>query len=249
MSRDLDHDGLLDEDDEDHSEGVFQEDDFNTDEVSGLEAYTFADEVKKILSSIGLTDMEAPILQEEHEGIFSGLKPGQYFDGRLPTVIRRLSLDQLSALMSLYCNWYAYLQSKTQFAAIDKAEAKKQQEFILASIRTQRAIDPVTKKKRTDTAIRQIAETDFRFVEPTSRVVKLPALHSYLEAAVKVASLDLKVISREVTIQQTKLEYGNPFKGGRSPSSSPGWGGGSGGQKAESKEPPRRGRGIARRGR
>ena len=74
---------------------------FETPENTGLEVYTYADRVKHRLAELGLRPRPQPQLDEEHAGVFPGLRPGQYFDGRLPVVIRKLSLDQLSALYSL----------------------------------------------------------------------------------------------------------------------------------------------------
>jgi hypothetical protein len=123
----------------------------------------------------------------------------------------------------------------------------------MASIRTQRTYyfnEEGSKKKRTDTAIRQLAETDFRYVEACSRYVMLDSIYKYLEAAVKVADRDMKVISREVTIQQTKLEHdaaGGFGNRGASPSQRTfrNWGGGN----AEDNTPSKaKGRTIVNRG-
>ena len=67
--------------------GNFGEMDFRTDEVTGLNAYTYSDRVKSRLNDIGLGNVERPTLVKEHKGIFPGLEPGDYFNGRLPVVI------------------------------------------------------------------------------------------------------------------------------------------------------------------
>ena len=50
---------------------------FQTGEVAGLEAYMFADRVKERLQSLGLRGHRIPKLEEEHEGIYHDLEPGE----------------------------------------------------------------------------------------------------------------------------------------------------------------------------
>jgi hypothetical protein len=88
--------------------------DFVTDEITGINLYTFADRVKGRLGEIGIGEQSnRPKLEDAHKGIFVGLKPGDYFNGRMPVVIRKLTLDQLSALYSLFTSWYSYLTFQT----------------------------------------------------------------------------------------------------------------------------------------
>ena len=75
---------------------------FELDESQALEEYTFANDVIIELENIGVGRDTRPRIVEDHADILSGLRAGDYFDGRLPTVIRKLSLDQLSALYSLF---------------------------------------------------------------------------------------------------------------------------------------------------
>jgi len=75
--------------------------DFEASENDGIEAYTYAEKVKNRASMLGIGNYTRPKLAEDHESIYPGEKEGNYFEGKLPTVIRKLDLDQLSALYSL----------------------------------------------------------------------------------------------------------------------------------------------------
>jgi hypothetical protein len=182
--------------------------DFEADEQVGLSKYTFADRVKKRLVDLGVGQTPQPTLAEDHKGIFMDLKPGQYFDGRLPTVIRRLTLDQLSALYSLYSNYYAYIMYQTNLVAVERSEAKRQKEFIWSHLRKQYKIkDPVTGKTRTDQVTSDLARIDFRYITADAKYEELNVLYNCLQAMCDIAEKDMSVISREVTINQVKLEH------------------------------------------
>jgi hypothetical protein len=181
---------------------------FECNETDGLKAYTFAQNVTDRLSSLGLgANPQRPRLEKEHEGIFPGLLAGQYFDGRLPTVIRRLSLDQVSALYSLYTNWYRYLVVVTRKVATERSEAIRQKEFIWSHIRSVRKRpDPSTGKKITDQTASDETRGDIRFVLLSAKYEEVNSLFEILAAMCEVAEQDMKVISREVTIQQTAFQ-------------------------------------------
>lgn len=181
--------------------------DFDADENTGMNAYTFSDRVGKRLSDLGVTSPQRPKLHDDHTGIFVGLRAGQYFDGRLPTVIRKLSLDQLSALYSLFSNWFAYLNFKTNMVGTQRSEAIRQKEFLWSHIRSQRKkqIDPVTGKKMSDQSASDAARIDTRFIIANAKYEEFNGTHNVLKAMVEVTDQDMKVISREVTIHQEKL--------------------------------------------
>ena len=188
---------------------------FVTDEVTGLNAYTFADRVKEKLKTIGIGEQsQRPRLEEDHKGMFSGLKAGDYFNGKLPVVIRRLTLDQLSALYSLFTSWYSYLSFQTGLIAAERSEALTQKEFLWSHIRKQYKWN-ADRTKNTDQVASDQARGDYRFVKARARYAELNALYECMVAALEVAEQDMKTISREVTINQAKLarEYlGSGFK-------------------------------------
>ena len=187
----------------------FGEVDWKTPEVQGLEAYGFSDRVIENLDRLGIGNRERPTVLDDHVGILPGLKAGQYFDGRLPTVIRRLSLDQLSALYSLFSNWYAYLHSQLRRFSAIRSEKIRQKEFIWSMVRQQyRYYDDATdgkQKKRTDQQMSDAARQDFRFVKASAEYEEYNCIVQCMEGMLEVAELDMKVISREVTIQQNKM--------------------------------------------
>lgn len=179
--------------------------DFDLDESSALEAYTFADDVVQTLEDIGVGRNERPRIVEDHESILTGLKAGEYFDGRLPTVIRKLSLDQLSALYSLFSNWYGYLMFQARKVATERSEAKTQKELMYAMVRQQKRYDGEG-NKRDASSMTNATNSDSRYIRANARYQTLDSLYEGLDAMVKIAAQDMKVISREVTIYQTKLE-------------------------------------------
>jgi len=195
-------------------------DEFNTDEVTGLNSYTFADRIKKRVETLGLTGYsERPQLTEDHNGIFVDMKAGDYFNGRLPVVVRRLSLDQISALYSLFTSWFAYLTFQKNMIAAERSEALKQKEFIWSHVRKQYKyytdIDNKV-KKRTDQQMSDEARCDYRFVKASAQYVELNTLYECMLSTMEVAEKDMEMVSREVTIVQTKLEH--EAMGGAAPS-------------------------------
>ena len=189
---------------------------FECNETQGLEAYTFAKNVNDKLSELGLgANPMRPRLEKEHEGIFVGLSAGQYFDGRMPTVIGKLSLDQVSALYSLYTNWYRYLVIVTLKVATERSEAIRQKEFLWSHIRSIKKKPDSSGKKITDQTASDETRGDIRFVLASAKYEELNSLFEILDAMCKVAEQDMKVISREVTIQQTSLQqkvFSNNFR-------------------------------------
>lgn len=179
--------------------------DFVTDEITGLNLYTFADRVKTRLQAIGVGEQsQRPRLEEDHKGIFPGLKPGDYFNGRLPVVIRKLTLDQLSALYSLFASWYSYLTFQTGLIAAERSEALRQKEFLWSHIRKQYKYNP-DGSKNSDQAMSDLARGDYRFVTAFAKYSELNAIYECMVATLEVAEQDMKMISREVTINQAKL--------------------------------------------
>jgi hypothetical protein len=202
------------------------EDSFATDEVTGLSSYTFSDRIKERMKDLGLTGYaDRPRLSEEHDGIFPDLESGDYFNGRLPVVVRRLSLDQISALYSLYTAWFAYLTFQTNMIAAERSEAFTQKEFVWSHVRkqykyyTDMGDDKI--RKRSDQQMSDEARCDYRFVKANSRYTELNTLYKSMLDTMEVAKKDMEMVSREVTIVQTKLEAeaqaagikGRPWRG------------------------------------
>lgn len=178
---------------------------FVSDENHGMTAYTFADKVKKRIADLGIGNYTRPKLEKDHEGVVLHLKRGDYFDGRLPTVIRKLTLDQLSALYSLYTNWFGYITTQFMLIAAERSEATRQRDFILNHLKNHYRLPDEEGKKMVETAVADAAKTDKRYVLANARYEELNALYNMLEAMKDVANQDMKVISREVTIQQEKM--------------------------------------------
>ena len=187
------------------STGDTEDDLFVSDENHGMTAYTFADKVKTRIADMGIGNYQRPKLERDHEGVVLHLKKGDYFDGRLPTVIRKLTLDQLSSLYSLYTNWYGYITTQFMLIAAERSEAIRQREFILNHLKNHYLVPDAEGKKLVETAVTDAAKTDKRYIMPNARYEELNALYNMLEAMREVANQDMKVISREVTIQQEKL--------------------------------------------
>jgi hypothetical protein len=166
---------------------------------------TYAQKVADRLGDLGVARYEKPTISEDHVGVLPGLENGEYFDGRLPTVIRKLTLDQLSALYSLFSNWFGYLQFQTGLISAERSEAKKQRDFLWSLIRQQKKFDSDTGKKRTPQAMSDEARQDGRFIEAEAKYEELNVLYECMLSSVKVADQDMKVISREVTIHQNKI--------------------------------------------
>ena len=178
---------------------------FESDENFGMAAYTFAENVKAKIQELGIGNYQRPRLAKDHESIFVGVRSGQYFDGRLPTVIRKLTLDQLSALFSLYSNWYGYLTTQTMLVAAERSEAIRKKEYMLHHLKNLYRTPGADGTKIPETAVSDAAKTDARYVTVSAEYEEVNALYAILDAMRKVADQDMKVVSREVTIQQEKL--------------------------------------------
>ena len=179
--------------------------DFVTDEITGINLYTYADRTKETLRKIGIGEQsKRPQLEEAHKGVFSDLKPGDYFNGRMPVVIRRLTLDQLSALYSLFTSWYGYLTFQTNLIAIERSEASKQKEFLWSHIRKLFKYNS-DGTKNSDTVMSDMARGDYRFAKANARYEELNVLYNCMLATLEVTEQDMKMISREVTINQAKM--------------------------------------------
>lgn len=188
-----------------HGEGEIVLDDFVTDESTGLEEYEFSDEVKRHLKKMGISEdtLQQPMLEEEHQGMFPDLQPGEYFDGRMPNVLKRLTLDQLSALSGLMNNWHQYMVSRRSLAAVEKSEATRQRKFILSLVRNQyKDSGSATSDKEAE----EKANLDFRFITADKALAKSEIIYKTLDDHVALAKSNQNVLSRELSNIRTKLE-------------------------------------------
>lgn len=187
--------------------------DFDCSEEEGMKTYSFSDRVKERLEDLGVARYQRPLISNEHLNIIPGLKPGEAFDGRLPTVVRKLTLDQLSALYTLYTNWFGYLQYQTNLIAAERSEAKRKKEFLWSHIR--KKYKTKDGKKLSDQACSDEARSDFRFVRADAAYEELNVLYNCMLAMCDVASADMKMLSREVTIHQIQAENAAKSLGSR----------------------------------
>jgi hypothetical protein len=180
---------------------------FVSDESHGMTAYTFADRAKKRVADLGIGNYQRPRLEKDHESIIPHLKRGDYFDGRLPTVIRKLTLDQLSALYSLFSNWFGYITTQFMLVAADRSEAICQRDFLLTNIKNYYRVPDPEGKRLPEAAITDAAKQDKRYVMAKAKYEELNLIYESIQAMREVANQDMKVISREVTIQQEKHSH------------------------------------------
>lgn len=183
-----------------------EEFDLSIDENEALELYSFHHKVKKRIDTLGVCTYDRPKIEEEHEAIYPGKRAGQYFNGTLPTVIRQLSLDQLSALHTLFSNYYGYLTTHTMLVASEKSEALRKREFMLHHLKNfYRRPNPKTGKKVAESSVGDYAKSDHRYVTLDAAYQEVAAYFTILEAMRSVAYKDMQVISREVTIHYEKF--------------------------------------------
>jgi hypothetical protein len=209
---------------ESHSRGESEisKDTFIADEVTGLEMYEFAEEVKERLEAMGIKEdsIQMPVLYEEHRGIFPDLEPGEYFDGRMPHVLKRLNLDQLSSLSGLMNSWHQYVVSKRSLVAVERSEAQGQRKFILSLVRRQyKDSGECSSDKEADEAANQ----DFRFLEADSKLAKADTVYKTLDDFCGLAKSNMTTLSRELSNIRTKLEQEMSGSVGRPPHRAQSW--------------------------
>lgn len=178
--------------------------DLSIDEGEALELYSFHSRVKKRFEAMGAGHYERPVLEEEHVPIYPDKEAGQYFNGTLPTVIRKLSLDQLSALHSLFSNYYGYLTTHAMLVSSERSEALRKREYMLHHLKNFYR-RPSEGKKPPETSIADLAKDDHRYVTLDAAYQEVNAYYDILEAMRSAAYKDMQVVSREVTINYEKF--------------------------------------------
>ena len=197
----------MQEDDLGGSENELYDDTFAVSLEDGEALYTYAAHILEILNEKGFGVWDRPILEDDHAGIFPGLGPGDLFDGRMPTVLKRLSLDQLSSLFTLFCNWHAYVISVLTGVSVEYSEAVTQKELIWSMVRVRHKRHGKRKGVTiSDQLCSDLAREDRRFIEANSKYLQVDALKKSIEALSKVVEANMKVISREVTVRGVQTD-------------------------------------------
>lgn len=172
------------------------------------EAYLIDGKVEDELATMGILDPLRPTYEPEHTTIFSGVSEGEYFDGRMPTVVKRLSLDQLSHLYGLLQGWYAYVQGKYGIWKTRKSQTKEIKGVTEAFCRK-----GYRESGQSDENSRVLAKQDIRFIEANAEFEKASAILDILEAQMKTASKNLDLISREITLRGYDIQAGARHRG------------------------------------
>lgn len=176
------------------------------------ELYQFADPALAILEEIGIPMPQRPKLIETYQSMYPDIEVGVDFDGRMPPGVRALTLNQISALYSLFMNWYSYVASKEKEWKAKKAEAKKIREHMQAASRRLHAFDEYG-EKRSDQVARDMAKVDYDFMESEANLELVSAVHELIEAQLSVASKNLSMISREITVRGLEIESQSRHRG------------------------------------
>jgi hypothetical protein len=174
------------------------------DSPSLADQYNIKDYVSERLLNMGILPRARPSIEKTHEPIFPGMQEGDQFDGRLPTVVRNLTLDQLSGLHFLMASWFGYVSYQQHLISSELSEASHRREFIKAGLRSdvaKQSDKAVTEKFKSDEATKNPV-----FVEADSLFAKLEQLYEAIKAVVSVAEQDLKMVSREITVKQIEIE-------------------------------------------
>lgn len=183
-----------------------EEDTFSISTRDVEEQYAFSDEIIEEYEKIGLIGRKRPVLQDIHTRILGG-SVGDYYDGSTPTVVRQLSLDEVSALHSLLTNWYGYLGAQFAVYSARRNEARKKKEVSWSIIRNNyRKIGREYGVSYTDQKLSDFARQDSRFLPLDAEYEKLNAIYNTLGALLEVTKKEVESISREVTIRQVKAE-------------------------------------------
>lgn len=180
---------------------------FALNEEDMKEQYTYAPRAIEQMHKLRLTGRLMPKYSEIHESIFEDIESGQYFDGRLPIVLKKLSMDQLSALLSLFSNWYGYLIQQLGIVAAERSEAKRQKETAWSMVRmSHHKMAKRHKVTLSDQKASDLTRYDSRYVSYCARFEELDVLYKMLQGVLRTAGSDQEVISREITIRDIQIE-------------------------------------------
>jgi hypothetical protein len=199
---------------EDQSQLETELDTFAIGEKEVKERYTFADDTIKEYERIGIIAIPRPKMVQAHETIFPDLKTGSYYDGRMPLTMKQLTLDEVSMLLSLTNNWYGYLAGQYAIVAAQRSEAKRKRDAVWSIVRNAyRKIFKHWGQSVSDQKCSDFARQDSRFVEVEDAYERLNVLYEALYTLTEHTKKELDVVSREVTIRQTKMESEARYRG------------------------------------
>lgn len=138
---------------------------------------------------------------------------GEAFDGRMPTSLRRLSLEQISDLYAAMNAHFAYVGWEAQKIEAERSEAFRQTELMEALVRRLLRVDPETGGPRSDQKRRDATKIDSRYVEYAARYEELDALHGCMQALLRVANRNMNIVSREITIRDAEIRHAERGRG------------------------------------
>lgn len=174
----------------------------------GRKEYDIVEYALEVAAEIGVTMPTRPVYQEDHLDVFPGAVAGHYFDGRLPTTVRRLNLDQLSNMYAMLQAWYGYLSAQLSEWKIRKSQTKAIMDNTYAYLS-----ELYKSSGRPVTSAQSLAKHDYRYVEDSADHEKSVAVYSIIEASIKTASKNLDLTSREITIRGMELESARKGRG------------------------------------
>ena len=180
-------------------------DTFAAGEQDALEAYSFAEETIEEYEQLGIATRHRPMVEDVHA--YPGLNAGSYYDGRMPSTLKQLTLDELSATLSMACNWHGYIAAQYANVMVMRSEAKARKESIWSIVRNNyRKLGLRWKTKFSDQKLSDFARQDTRFIAANAEYEKLNAMYQTLGALAEVTEREMAAVSREVTIRQAKIE-------------------------------------------
>lgn len=154
----------------------------------GLEEYqSISEEVEDELALLGVSSHNRP-----------EIKPGVYFDGRLPSDIKSCSTSELVEYMGLMTTYADFINNLAIKFKSTKKNAEEQLKFTKAKVR----------KSKTGTVQQKDDDTicDFRYVEANRNYIKAEELYDRIQAIADAASRDVKFLSRALEGKRISFE-------------------------------------------
>ena len=149
-----------------------------------FEKYSVADVAIEMMNQLGITTHDKPLIEEDHATLVR-LPVNTYFDGRMPPMVKNLSLEQLSSVYDLFQRWYGYIMGQMSEWKIRKSEADRKREVALVSARRRHSYD-ASGKKNPDQVRNDMARQDIFYIEADSEFELARAMYDLLEAHQKI---------------------------------------------------------------
>lgn len=178
-----------------------------TDQDAIEEKYSFASKVVTEMQRIGITEPERPVFHSEHLTIFPGVENGQYFDGRMPLVVKGMSLQELGTLYHLFQCWYAYLMYQYSVWKVRTSEAERKRSVLTTLLQKKYGESQSVEKAKTE------AKADSRYVEVDAEFETAKAMSDVLDCQIKITSKSMSMISRTITIKEAEVEQNAQSRG------------------------------------